>query len=77
MADFVPSLIRTWVPTFVGALIVFLADFGVDIGSEDATVFFTGLAIGVYYAIVRYLEGKFPAVGVLLGSRNTPQYDDA
>lgn len=75
MADFVPSLIRTWVPTAVGAFIVFLADFGVDIGSEDATVFFTGLVIGVYYALVRWLEGKFPAVGLLLGSRKTPQYD--
>lgn len=75
MSDLVPSLIRTWVPAAVGALIVFLADFGIDVGSEDATAFFVAVAMGAYYAIVRVIAARWPAAEVLLGHRSTPTYE--
>ena len=77
MADFVPSLIRTWVPTVVGAFLAWLSSrWGItDVDATGAIMAVTGLFIGIYYALVRYAETKFPVVGVLLGRRSAPQYD--
>ena len=72
MADQITSLVRTWVPIAVGALIswgVLPADL-----SDSATLAFGGLIMGAYYAAVRVLEARFPWVGWLLGKAKTPTY---
>lgn len=78
MSDYLLSLIRTYVPIAVGALISWLATMGLDIDSGAQTglvVFLTALAQGVYYTAVRLLERKWPALGKLLGSAKTPTYE--
>ncbi len=77
MSDFLISLIRTWVPIVIGAVVAWLATKGVDLDPETQTgliVGFTGVVIAVYYAIVRVLEDRFPWFGFLLGSKQTPAY---
>jgi len=72
MNNWITSLVRTWVPIAIGALIswgVLPADL-----SESATLTFTGLITGAYYAVARLLEAKVPWVGYLLGSKKTPSY---
>lgn len=77
MADFVPSLIRTWVPIWVTIAVGWVQDATniTDLDTSQIAITVAGIAISVYYAIVRALEVKFPAVGVLLGRRSAPQYD--
>lgn len=76
-ANYVPSLIRTYVPVGVGAVAAWLAVRGLnlDAGTQaGATAALTGLITGAYYAGVRALETKYPALGVLLGHRAQPVY---
>ena len=74
----VPSLIRTYVPVGVGALLSLLVTTGVLPSPlpEDATAGVVTAAvavgIGLYYTVVRLLEQRYPAVGVLLGSTSQP-----
>ena len=78
MTDYVKSLVRTYVPVAVGAVAIWLATIGVTIDSDTKAAIIaavTGLAIAVYYAIARALEGRWPALGGLLGVRGSPQYD--
>jgi hypothetical protein len=75
MTEFVLSLIRTWVPIGVGALIAWLASIGIDAGDQASvglTVAGTAIITGLYYLIVRTLESRFPWFGVLLGAPRTP-----
>ena len=72
MSDFLTSLIRTWVPILVGYL-VSLGLLPASL-SDSATAAFTALVIGVYYALVRVLETRWPAFGWLLGSPKKPTY---
>jgi hypothetical protein len=37
----------------------------------------TGLLAGAYYTVVRLLEAKWPALGLLLGHAAKPQYKPA
>lgn len=77
MTDFVTSLIRTYVPIAVGALISFLAtkDIALDPSAAAGLItFLTALLQGAYYLVIRLLEQRFPQVGILLGSRKTPEY---
>jgi uncharacterized membrane protein (DUF441 family) len=77
MGDFVTSLIRTYVPIIVGAIISYLATKGLTLDESAAaglTAFLTALFSGGYYLIVRLLEQKFPQVGILLGSTKKPEY---
>ena len=71
------SLIRTYVPVGVGALVVWLTTLGVEL--DEATrnglvVFLTGLGIAAYYTVVRLLEKRWPKIGVLLGATKQPEY---
>ena len=73
-----PAFIRTYVPLGVAALIGWLASIGVLLpaaASDGLVVFLSALAGALWYAAVRYLEAKWPALGVLLGSTKTPVYD--
>ena len=73
------SLIRTWVPTAVGVFVAFLVANGVEL-SPTAELQLSGgivaVVTGVYYAVVRGLENKWPAFGYLLGVAKAPTYND-
>lgn len=77
-SDYLISLIRTGVPVGVGALLSWLAvraGIVVDEQSQAGLVIgFTGLAIGVYYGVVRALEVRWPWFGRLLGTKAAPTY---
>lgn len=78
LTDYVTSLIRTGVPALVGVLAAWLSSkigFVVDEQTQAGLIAaFTGLAIGLYYAVIRWLETKVPAFGWLLGVAKTPVY---
>lgn len=78
MNDYVLSLIRTWVPIAVGAVLSWLAARGFNLDEEATyglTAFLTGLGGAVYYALARALESRWPALGrLLLGSSKAPAY---
>lgn len=77
MNALVLSLIRTWVPVAVGAVLSWLITLGITIPTDERygfTTALTALVIGVYYAIVRVLETKFPQIGILLGAIAEPAY---
>lgn len=77
MSDFVTSLVRTYVPIIVGAVVSFLATKGINVEPEAAaglTAFLTAVISGAYYLVVRLLESKYPAFGKLLGSSKKPEY---
>ena len=78
MSNTILSLIRTYVPVAVGALVAWLLTLGVtlDPASETGlTVAGTGLLIAAYYTIIRLAERRWPWVGILLGSTAQPVYD--
>jgi hypothetical protein len=74
----VVSLIRTYVPVVVGALVSWLiVHYGwhvskdIQVGADTAL---TAFIIAAYYTLVRLLENKFPWLGVLLGHVAKPTY---
>lgn len=78
MNAFITSLIRTITPVIVGLVLAGLAKVNLGI-SESAT---TALAlsldaffIGGYYAAARWLETRWPPLGLLLGSTAQPTYE--
>lgn len=77
MNDIAVSLIRTVVPAVVGALVFALANLGIEVDAEGWNALLTSLFIGVYYALARMLESRFPQFGWLLGAPKQPHYDDA
>ena len=78
MSDATPSFIRTYVPLAVGAAVTWAATrHGIvldEATSQAATIATTGVASAVYYGLVRALESRFPALGVLLGYTAQPSY---
>lgn len=79
MSQYIVSVIRTWVPIAIGWLIGQLFVVGVvldDDSSEKLKTAVTALVIALYYAAVRWLETKFPNMGVLLGYIRQPVYVD-
>lgn len=77
MSDYVTSLIRTYVPVVVGAVLTWLVTRGVaidDVTSGAIIVALQGLLTGLYYTIARQLEARFPQFGWLLGVPKTPSY---
>jgi hypothetical protein len=71
--DTAVSLIRTWVPVAVGAVLAFLANKGFNIDLNQTAV--TGVVIAVYYALARFLEKRYPFLGFLLGVPKEPAYE--
>lgn len=70
-----PSFVRTLVPVAVGQLVAYAATLGIDVPDdvENALIVITGFVITLaYYLAVRFLEQKFPKLGVLLGWAATP-----
>lgn len=78
MNDYVISLIRTYVPVGVGAVASWLLvhySLNVDPKTQAGiTAVLTALITAGYYAGVRALEKKWPALGVLLGHKAQPTY---
>lgn len=79
MNSYFVSLIRTWVPIIVGAVLTWLGrkyDIVIDEEtSADTLVAVTGVVIGIYYAVVRFLEVKVSkGYGVMLGAAKKPAY---
>jgi len=73
--DLLVSVRRTLVPMIVGLVAgSFLAGY-VNPDALDEVV--TGAVTAVYYLVVRLLESKVPAFGLLLGSRKQPVYLDS
>lgn len=78
MNDNIVAQIRTTVPTFIGAVLAYLAArWGIVIDSDASAGLFAGfvaLVTSAYYAVVRFLENRFPSLGWLLGNPKTPTY---
>lgn len=77
MNNYVVSLIRTYVPVGVGAVVAFLVARGLKLDPQVTTGVTALLTAGItaaYYAGVRALEAKFPWAGVLLGHTAKPSY---
>lgn len=70
-----PSLVRTFVPIIVGALAaVLLTHVGIVLPIEAASEVMTAILSGLYYALIRVLERRWPGIGVFLGSTQQPVY---
>lgn len=76
--DYLTSLIRTGVPTGIGALLAWMAaEAGIVLEADSSTALTAGmvaLIMGGYYALVRALESRWPWLGVLLGMPAAPSY---
>src|SRR5699024_7764265 len=63
-----PSIVRTVVPVIVGAIASYFVTLGVTL-QEDVmaalSVIITAAATAIYYIVVRWLEQKFPKLGIL------------
>lgn len=73
------SIIRTAVPYLVGWIVSLFALAGVTVTDElrAALVTLVSFIIGtLYYVVVRFLEKKWPKLGVLLGVPTPPTYGD-
>lgn len=69
------SIIRTFIPAVVGAIITVLAKIGAHVDSASLEVFISTVVTAVYYAGVRVLEVKVgPKFGWLLGAPKAPSY---
>ena len=70
-----PSIVRTVVPVIVGAIASYFVTLGVTL-QEDVmaalSVIITAAATAIYYIVVRWLEQKFPKIGILLGWAAVP-----
>lgn len=80
VGDLGASLVRTFVATALGTVIAYLArrwHIAFDGPTADGVVqAFTAAVIGVYYALVRFLESKWRGFGWLLGLARQPKYVD-
>lgn len=70
--DVLVSLKRTLVPIFIGAVAGTFIGQWID---QDTLQNVAGSIIaGAYYTVVRFIEFKYPNMGVLLGSKKQPIY---
>lgn len=77
MNNFVISLIRTWTPVAVGAVLAWLAARGLHLSPSTDAAAVAAITAGItalYYALIRLAETKFPWLGVLLGHTAKPSY---
>jgi len=70
--DLLVSLKRTLVPIIVGSVAGSFLSPHVDPAALTSVV--SGVISAVYYGVLRLVEGRFPAVGVLLGAKKQPVY---
>lgn len=72
--DLLISLRRTLVPIVVGVIVGSFIGPHVDPDALQSVV--SGVVSATYYAVLRIVELRVPAVGVLLGARRQPVYVD-
>lgn len=79
MSDFVVSAIRTYAPIAVGLALTFLArEAGVVVDTDTEaglTAGLVGLLSAAWYALARWLESRWPALGWMLGAPKAPTYE--
>lgn len=78
ISDYVASVIRTIVPTAVGAIIAWAISLGITLPADAKDLLTPALAFvaGIlYYLAVRWLEKRWPKLGVLLGVPKQPVYN--
>lgn len=71
-----PSIVRTLVPVAVGQIIAYIATLGIVVPGDvetALTVVLGFIATTVWYTAVRFLEQKFPKIGILLGWASVPE----
>ena len=69
------SILRTFIPAVVGAVVTVLAKIGAHVDSAALEVAASTIITGLYYAAVRVLEVKVgPRFGWLLGAPKAPTY---
>jgi len=70
MDSYFVSLIRTWVPIGIGAVLTWLAStLGIVLGADTSvplTVAAVGVVTAVYYAVARAVEKRWPGIGRIL-----------
>lgn len=73
------SLVRTFTPIVVGAVLGWFATAGINLDSEleaSLTLLVSGVFSGIYYVVARLLETYVtPKFGWLLGLAKTPSYE--
>lgn len=77
MNNIATSVIRTVVPAIVGAVVAWLVARGVEVDpatEAQLVAALTALLTGVYYALVRLAERRWPEAGWLLGTAKQPTY---
>jgi len=75
MSDTTTSIVRTLVPLVAGWIITYLVSLGFNIDQAALERVLYGVITGLYYIIERFIEQKWPAFGVLLGSTQQPSYE--
>lgn len=66
-SDYAKNVIRTFVPSVVGAVVAFVTKEWGHVPTSVASILFP-VVTGGYYAVVRYLEVKYPSLSWLLGA---------
>lgn len=77
MNSLVASFIRTYVPIIVTTIAAWLLSKGIVVDEQATAGLVAGLSGiigGAYYALVRFLERRFPQLGWLLGAAKQPVY---
>lgn len=74
MSNLFTSMIRTIVPTIIGAVCAWAVKRGVNIDEAEVSAWLVPLCISVYYTVARYVEIKVPQAGWLLGMPKQPGY---
>lgn len=75
MSDFGISLIRTYIPKLVAAIIAGFGAIGIfDIDEPALVLVIVAIAEGLYYALFRWLEHRYPWAGKFLGHSSKPTY---
>lgn len=77
LSDWFVSWLRTNVAAWIPTLAAWLAGFGIDLPVDAGTLAVGSLLISAFYTLVRLLEAKWPAFGVLLGWKGAPTYGAA
>lgn len=77
MNDTVTAYIRTYAPLVAGAIIAFLAQYGLDLSAaqEPLVAVITVLGGAIYYFVARLVGTRYPKIEtMMLGSSKTPTY---
>lgn len=70
-----PSFVRTLVPFAVGQIVAFAASLGIEVSESQEAAFTTVLGFvvaAIWYVVFRWLEQKWPKLGIFLGWAKTP-----